>query len=434
MADGKRSVATQTERGRPAHPGPGLGLGPKAGAPPRPDAVDRYRHVYKYLSKGAYSKALSPLQKRSLRRYAANFAVEGGCLYYVGPKKDEKREVVADREKRRQIFLECHFSDIGCHLGQKKTVHRIQCRYYWLGIVKDVVDWIKMCDTCQRAEQYKNMSRKFRPLKVTRPWEILGFDLIGPFPETTRGNTYILTVTDYFTKWVEAIPIQKKDALSVARGLAATFYRFGASKDIFSNESRVFCDEVSKNLFEGWNINHKVTPAEHLQHTGLDDRTNEILKGAIRNAVNSKQRNWDDCLDPILFEFRTSVNSSTKFTPFFLLYNREARLSSEGEFEIAHAYRLPETCAIKSESIDEFTSSVSEQQNTVKEMVIANIAAAHKREKKNTKRKARKGINFIAGEEVFPGSTNPTTKKHKKSHFLSFQIETTLSSEHSVTV
>lgn len=66
----------------------------------------------------------------------------GGCLYYVGPKKEEKREVIVDPERRRQVFLESHFTEIGNHLGQKKTVHRIQSRYYWLGIVKDVVDWV----------------------------------------------------------------------------------------------------------------------------------------------------------------------------------------------------------------------------------------------------------------------------------------------------
>lgn len=47
-----------------------------------------------------------------------------------------------DPERRRQVFLESHFTEIGNHLGQKKTVHRIQSRYYWLGIVKDVVDWV----------------------------------------------------------------------------------------------------------------------------------------------------------------------------------------------------------------------------------------------------------------------------------------------------
>lgn len=68
--------------------------------------------------------------------------IQEGKLYYVGPKKEEKREVVIEAERKRQIFLDCHFNDIGHHLGQKKTVHRIQSKYYWLGIVKDVVDWV----------------------------------------------------------------------------------------------------------------------------------------------------------------------------------------------------------------------------------------------------------------------------------------------------
>uniref|UniRef100_A0A4W3IW22 Gypsy retrotransposon integrase-like protein 1 n=1 Tax=Callorhinchus milii TaxID=7868 RepID=A0A4W3IW22_CALMI len=213
------------------------------------EAGNKFREIFLYLSTGGFPAAFGPARKKNLKRFAQKFVAEGGCLYYVGSKKDEKREVVADRDKRREIFLECHFSDLGCHLGQKKTVHRIQSRYYWLGIVKDVVDWIKTCETCQRAEQYKNMSRKYRPIKVTRPWEILGIDLIGPFPESSQANTYVLAVTDYFTKWVEAIPLQRKRASCVAKALAATFYRFGASKDIYSSEGRVFCEEVSSAFF-----------------------------------------------------------------------------------------------------------------------------------------------------------------------------------------
>ena len=33
-------------------------------------------------------------------------------------------------------------------------------------------------------------------------------------------------MTDYFTKWVEAAPLQKKDPLSVAKALATIFYRW----------------------------------------------------------------------------------------------------------------------------------------------------------------------------------------------------------------
>lgn len=48
----------------------------------------------------------------------------------------------------------------------------------------------------------------------------------GPFPETSQSNTHVLLVTDYFTKWVEAAPLQKKDPLSVAKALATIFYRW----------------------------------------------------------------------------------------------------------------------------------------------------------------------------------------------------------------
>ena len=41
-------------------------------------------------------------------------------------------------------------------------------------------------------------------------------DLIGPLPETLKGYKYIMTLTDYYTKWAEAHPIIDKTALSVA--------------------------------------------------------------------------------------------------------------------------------------------------------------------------------------------------------------------------
>ena len=41
-------------------------------------------------------------------------------------------------------------------------------------------------------------------------------DLVGPLPETPRGHKYIMTVTDYYTKWAEAAALKDKTATSVA--------------------------------------------------------------------------------------------------------------------------------------------------------------------------------------------------------------------------
>lgn len=130
-------------------------------------------------------------------------------------KKEEKREVVIDAERKRQIFLECHFNELGHHLGQKKTVHRIQSKYYWLGIVKDVVDWvselvsacvcvclrecwplvtdlslqIKVCETCQHTERSKSMARMPRPLKVDGPWDFVTVEILGVSQITNHNST-----------------------------------------------------------------------------------------------------------------------------------------------------------------------------------------------------------------------------------------------------
>ena len=45
---------------------------------------------------------------------------------------------------------------------------------------------------------------------VIVPFDVWGFDYMGPFP-FSNGYTHILVVVDYVTKWVEAIPTSSAD-------------------------------------------------------------------------------------------------------------------------------------------------------------------------------------------------------------------------------
>ena len=42
-------------------------------------------------------------------------------------------------------------------------------------------------------------------------------DLVGPLKKTPRGNKYIVTLTDYFSKWAEAALLPDKSAVGVAK-------------------------------------------------------------------------------------------------------------------------------------------------------------------------------------------------------------------------
>lgn len=66
------------------------------------------------------------------------------------------------------------------------------------------------------------------PVPVHSPWHHIGIDFIGPIhPTSIKGNRFVLTISDYFTKWVEAIPLPSKHALGVAKALfKVTLYKF----------------------------------------------------------------------------------------------------------------------------------------------------------------------------------------------------------------
>ena len=107
---------------------------------------------------------------------------------------------------------------------------------------------IKLCDRCQRnAPQLKMAAMELQPIAATpKVWYLVGMDLIGPFKKTTEGYQYVLTMTDYFTKYVEAVPIIDKSGISVARGIYKIYCRQGAPVHIITDQGKEFVNQVSK--------------------------------------------------------------------------------------------------------------------------------------------------------------------------------------------
>ena len=60
---------------------------------------------------------------------------------------------------------------------------------------------------------------ELHPVPVVSPWHHLGIDFIGPLTPSAHGCRYILTVSDYFTKFVQAFAMESKHATGVANAL-----------------------------------------------------------------------------------------------------------------------------------------------------------------------------------------------------------------------
>ena len=89
-----------------------------------------------------------------------------------------------------------------------------------------IKEFVQSCIECQRK---KGINRKeyneITPLKhPSYPFERMSMDLVGPLTETKKGNKYILTIMDYFSRWPEAIPIKNAEAATVGQAYLASCY------------------------------------------------------------------------------------------------------------------------------------------------------------------------------------------------------------------
>ena len=86
---------------------------------------------------------------------------------------------------------------------------------------------------------------------------------------------------------------------------------------------------VNDALCKELGIKRSVTSAYHPQTNGLDERTNQTLKTRLAKLVNEKQDNWCDFLEDVAYSIRTQKHSTTKYTPFFLMFGRNPRSPAE---------------------------------------------------------------------------------------------------------
>ena len=100
------------------------------------------------------------------------------------------------------------------------------------------------------------------------------------------------------------------------------FFRYGCTKIIISDQGREFVNKLNKCLFEKFKTDHRISTAYHPQTNGLVERYNQTLQLSLVKLVNNQQNDWDEYLDGLLFAYRTSVQKSTKITPFELMYGR----------------------------------------------------------------------------------------------------------------
>ena len=268
---------------------------------------------------------------------------------------------------------------------------------------------MKTCMYCQKRKTLKpSRSGLTGSLSTEEPFQIVGFDILK-LTRSDRGNNYLLTIIDHFSRYPLAIPIPDRSMPTVVRALFSNFVCiFGMPKVLLSDMEKSFVSGVTRGLLEKLGIRKVNTTGYSPQGNSVVERFHRFLNASLTMFVNEKGTDWEDYVDSVLFAYRTSMCTSTGFSPFELIFGRKAVLPPDLVYTVDGK-----------QVQEEFKRGISVSDSLKEAYRMARERQARVVLKNKVRRdKNRKYVEFKQGDGVFIYDEAYDTEKPGKLQFL----------------
>jgi hypothetical protein len=199
-------------------------------------------------------------------------------------------------------------------------------------MMEDYIKYPKRCEVCQ---SFGNIQLALAGVlnSIVKPWPFRGWvlDFIGEIhPGSSKGHRFILVATDYFTKWIEEVPLRNmthQEVISFTQ--EHTIYRFGVPQTLTTDQGPSFISYQFREFAKSMKIKLLNSSPYYVQANGQAEASNKVLIKIIKKRIKDNPRRWHEKLSEALWLHRTSRHGATKVTPFELVYGQEAVLPME---------------------------------------------------------------------------------------------------------
>ena len=291
------------------------------------------REVREWVVKGQPPDKLvvRGLSKAS-QQYARNFesltlAQDGVLVMKVETIFGTRTRVLVPDNLKESVFKMSHDHRSAGHFGVTATIARMKRDWWYPDLANEVNNRVGVCHHClAKIVREKVKAGIHVPQRNGYPMQSLYIDLVGPLPQSGRGNRYILSVEDGFSRFIQLFPLPSKHAAGVAKVLVNEVIKtFGCPMRIHSDNGQEFCAKVMEEVYSRLDILHTRTPAYNPCSNPVE-RFHRTLNQMLRVITARNDKEWEDHLGAITLAYNTKVNVATGVTPSLAFLGREAKL------------------------------------------------------------------------------------------------------------
>jgi hypothetical protein len=283
-----------------------------------------YGNIIYFLQELRPPDGMGKIKARALKLKAIRYCLIDWVLYWKDPLGVLLR--CLNPQETQRVMFDFHSSLCGGHHFWKTTAYKIlRAGYYWPTLFADVCREVRACFKCQKfsgKQQLKSLPLK--PVVASGPFQKWGLDFIGEIhPASSGKHKWILTATDYFTKWIEAIPTRNASHKVIIGFLEDIITRFGCPNRIVTDNIAPFKSEPLVRFCEQFGISLIHSTPYYPQGNGLAESSNKILIKLIKILLEENKKAWDSKLKFSLWDDRVTTKRSLGTSPFQLVYGTE---------------------------------------------------------------------------------------------------------------
>ena len=230
--------------------------------------------------------------------------------------------IVCPASMHTEVLAAAHHSLTGGHTGKFKVTERIRDTFWWNNMDKDIATHVAACTTCRTASnKFPDQTPPLKPIPTPSSiGEVYFSDLFGPLTDSTgNSNSYVLTITDSFSKFVRCYKLHSKEATSVADALHKDFSVWSPPKLLVTDGGLEYRNELQARLLSLFGTRHRFTSIYHPAANAQSEIFNRTMRHFLATAVLDADRNgtaYDLYLPSLVHSYNSSVSHATHVAPF----------------------------------------------------------------------------------------------------------------------